>query len=90
MVYDGPRNFIGDVHWRQSEQVEDGDELQLDKGVLVQVQENIGRTEQNVTEVVAKRRNVDEPSASTTQAPPASLRAKNAASSQLRSSVLGP
>jgi Protein of unknown function (DUF2439) len=84
MVYDGPRNFIGDVHWRQSEQVEDGDELQLDKGVLVQVQENIGRTEQDVTEVVAKRRNVDEPSASTTQAPPASLRAKNAASSQLR------
>lgn len=34
MVYDVPRNFIGDTHWRESQEIQDGDELQLEKGVL--------------------------------------------------------
>ncbi|KAI7596190.1 hypothetical protein KC316_g63 [Hortaea werneckii] len=39
MVYDVPRNFIGDTHWTASE-LQDGDELTLDKeGVIVQVAE---------------------------------------------------
>lgn len=51
MVYDVPRNFIGDVHWTAGE-LQDGDELTLDKaGVLVQVAEVVGRTETDLTEV---------------------------------------
>lgn len=56
MVYDVPRNFIGDMHWRQDGTVEDGDELELEKGVLVQVGEAVGRMEQDLTELFEKRR----------------------------------
>jgi len=56
MVYDVPRNFIGDMHWRNDEPVEDGDELDLEKGVMVQVGEAIGSMEQDLTELLEKRR----------------------------------
>jgi hypothetical protein len=34
MVYDVPRNFIGDTHRRDEGSVQDGDELELEKGRL--------------------------------------------------------
>jgi hypothetical protein len=52
MVYDVPRNYIGDTHWAGEDQVAEGDEVTLDKsGVLVQVAEVIGRTETDLTEL---------------------------------------
>jgi len=62
MVYDVPRNFIGDTHWREDETVQDGDELRLDKGVLIQVGEVTGSTEQDLTELLEKRRPMQEKS----------------------------
>lgn len=56
MVYDVPRNFIGDTHWREDEAVQDGDELQLEKGVLVQVGEAVGSIEQDLTALFEKKR----------------------------------
>lgn len=39
MVYNTSGYLIGDTHWRQDVALQDGDELELDKGVLVQVGE---------------------------------------------------
>ncbi|KAL8716442.1 MAG: hypothetical protein Q9220_000349 [cf. Caloplaca sp. 1 TL-2023] len=55
MVYDEPRNFIGDTHWRESDTIQDGDELELEKGVLIQVSEIIERTETDLSELLEKR-----------------------------------
>ena len=55
MVYDVPRNYIGDTHWRDSNPVQDGDELELDRPVLVQVADQIGSVEQDLTEILEKR-----------------------------------
>ncbi|KZF23010.1 hypothetical protein L228DRAFT_247451 [Xylona heveae TC161] len=55
MVYDMPRNFIGDVHWRESGDLQDGDEITLEKGVLVQVGEPVGRSEQDLTGLWEKK-----------------------------------
>lgn len=52
MVYDVPRNFIGDMHWKESEDLQEGDEVTLEKdAVLVQVAESVGRTETDLTEL---------------------------------------
>ncbi|KAL8658034.1 MAG: hypothetical protein Q9226_001343 [Calogaya cf. arnoldii] len=58
MVYDVPRNFIGDTHWRESQAIQDGDELELEKGVLIQVGEEVKveRTETDLTELLEKRK----------------------------------
>ncbi|KAL8921801.1 MAG: hypothetical protein Q9208_005558 [Pyrenodesmia sp. 3 TL-2023] len=55
MVYDVPRNFIGDTHWSESQAIQDGDELELDRGVLIQVGEVVERTETDLTELLEKR-----------------------------------
>ena len=52
MVYDISRNFIGDKYWREPEVVQDGDELELEKGVLIQVEEATGRTEQDLAPIL--------------------------------------
>ena len=58
MVYDIPRNFIGDAHWKTSDVLQDGDEVTLEKGgVLVQVAENVGRTETDLTELMNSKKN---------------------------------
>lgn len=61
MVYDDTGNYIGDHHWRDtSTEVQDGDELELDKGgVLVQVGECLERTQTDVS-VLWERRNANE------------------------------
>ena len=60
MVYDVPRNFIGDTHWLEEEVVQDGAELRLDKGVLVEVGEAMGTTEQDLTELLKKARHTQD------------------------------
>lgn len=56
MVYDVLRNFIGDTHWRESQAIQDGEELELEKGVLIQVGEEAERTETDLTELLEKRK----------------------------------
>lgn len=52
MVYDVPRNFIGDMHWKQDADLQEGDEIILEKdAVLVEVAESVGRTETDLTEL---------------------------------------
>jgi len=56
MVYDQDGNFIGDTHWRGADAIYDGDEMQLDRGgVIVQVSELMGKKEQDLSEIFAKR-----------------------------------
>ncbi|MCJ1404584.1 hypothetical protein MMC11_007810 [Xylographa trunciseda] len=88
MVYDIERNFIGDSHWREDGAVQDGDELKLDKGVLIQVGEETGRTEQDLTELLEKRRPAKDVSPRTIVGPSSahqsSARPSSAALAQLR------
>ncbi|KAL8955086.1 MAG: hypothetical protein Q9183_006800, partial [Haloplaca sp. 2 TL-2023] len=63
MVYDVPRNFVGDTHWRQPQTLQDGDELELEKGVLIQVGEEVERTETDLTELLEKRKPKPAPNA---------------------------
>lgn len=52
MIYDVPRNFIGDMHWKEEHELREGDEMTLEKdAVLVQVAESVGRTETDLTEL---------------------------------------
>lgn len=57
MVYDILRNFIGDTHWRERDPLQDGDDVELEKGVLVQVGESTGSTDQDLSELFKNRRN---------------------------------
>lgn len=59
MIYDVQRNYIGDTHWREADPVQDGDELELDRPVLVQVGEQVGSVEQDLTGLLEKRHNKD-------------------------------
>ena len=56
MVYDVPRNYIGDTHWRESDRVQDGDEIELDRGVLIQVGEVLGKVDQDLSELLERRK----------------------------------
>ncbi|KAH1979317.1 hypothetical protein LV164_004523 [Aspergillus fumigatus] len=49
MVYDTTGYFIGDLHWRQDDGIQDGDELELDKGVLIQVCEPVEQTQTDLS-----------------------------------------
>ena len=64
MVYDVPRNYVGDTHFAstgsgegggEGEYVREGDELTLDAGVLVEVQEAVGEMETDLTGLVRRR-----------------------------------
>jgi hypothetical protein len=55
MVYDQARNSIGDTYWKESNEVQEGDELSLDKGVLVEVAEAIGLSQTDLTPLFEKR-----------------------------------
>ncbi|KAL8960995.1 MAG: hypothetical protein Q9193_002391, partial [Seirophora villosa] len=55
MVYDIPRNFIGDTFWRESQALQDGDDLELEKGVLVQVGEQVEKTVTDLSGLLEKR-----------------------------------
>jgi len=56
MVYDVPRNFIGDSHFAQGQEPQEGDELELEKGcVLVQVADVLAKTDTDLTELLQSR-----------------------------------
>lgn len=56
MVYDDRGNFVGDAHWSGDGDLEDGEELELDRGgAIVQVAECTGSREQDLTELLDKR-----------------------------------
>lgn len=61
MVYDTPGNFIDDVHWRQDSGIQDGDEFELDKGVIVQVCEPMERTETDLSKLFENKKSVQSP-----------------------------
>ncbi|KAH3995392.1 hypothetical protein HBI70_178200 [Parastagonospora nodorum] len=56
MVTDQARNHIGDTYWKESNELQEGDELSLDKGVLVEVAEAMGITQTDLASVVAKKK----------------------------------
>lgn len=56
MVYDLSKNFIGDHHWCEKDPLQDGDELELDKGVLIQVGDSTGTTIQDLSGLFEKRK----------------------------------
>ena len=60
MVYDVSRNYIGDMHWREDEILQDGDEFELDRGILIQVGEAVGSIEQDLTGLFEKRKKAPE------------------------------
>lgn len=88
MIYDEPRNFIGDTHWREAEPIQDGDELQLDKGVLIQVGEPTGKMDQDISGLFEKRRakEVESEGSSPARAPVA----QTAQSSMAKGSTMAP
>ncbi|KAF2648251.1 hypothetical protein K491DRAFT_699069 [Lophiostoma macrostomum CBS 122681] len=55
MVYDTSRNFLGDTYWKDSNEVQEGDELTLDKGVMVEVAEAMGVTQTDLTPLFEKK-----------------------------------
>ncbi|CAN8100022.1 unnamed protein product [Discula destructiva] len=56
MVYDDRGNFVGDMHWRHDWELDEGEEVQLERGgVIVQVQELSSRREQDLSELLDKR-----------------------------------
>ncbi|KAL1305910.1 hypothetical protein AAFC00_004053 [Neodothiora populina] len=63
MVYDVPRNFLGDLHWTEGADIQEGDELILEKGgVVVQVAEEVGRTETDLKELLQRTNHANKPS----------------------------
>ena len=56
MVYDVPRNFIGDSHFAHGQEPQEGDELELEKGcVLVQIADVVAKTDTDLTELLQSR-----------------------------------
>lgn len=56
MVYDVPRNFLGDLHWTEGGDLQEGDEITLEKGgIMVQVSEQVGRTETDLSELLHRK-----------------------------------
>ncbi|KAE8349916.1 hypothetical protein BDV28DRAFT_140171 [Aspergillus coremiiformis] len=62
MAYDTTGNFIGDLHWRQDEAIQDGDELELDRGVLIQVCEPMEKTETDLSTLYSHKKSQESPS----------------------------
>jgi hypothetical protein len=56
MVYDDRGNFVGDTHWREEYNFEEGEELDLERsGIMIQVSECVGKRDQDLTELLDKR-----------------------------------
>jgi hypothetical protein len=60
MVYDVSRNLVGDMHWTGEEDVQEGDELTLERGgVRVEVADCIGQTETDLSELRGSKKKAD-------------------------------
>ncbi|KAK7530158.1 uncharacterized protein J3D65DRAFT_526631, partial [Phyllosticta citribraziliensis] len=55
MVYDQSRNHIGDTYWKEGNQMQEGDELTLENGVIVEVAEPKSTTQTDLTPILRKR-----------------------------------
>lgn len=55
MVYDQARNFLGDTYYKDSTELQEGDELTLDKGVMVEVADAIGVTQTDLKPLFEKK-----------------------------------
>lgn len=56
MVYDERGNFVGDMHWQRNWDLDEGEEVELERGgVIVQVAECVGRQNQDLSELLDKR-----------------------------------
>ncbi|KAI0384557.1 hypothetical protein F5Y04DRAFT_232102 [Hypomontagnella monticulosa] len=56
MVYDDRGNFVGDAHWREDGDLDEGEELELERGgAMIQVAECTGSRDQDLSELVDKR-----------------------------------
>ncbi|KAK4200132.1 protein ZGRF1 [Triangularia verruculosa] len=56
MVYDDRGNSVGDMHWHRDWEFDEGEEIKLDRGgAIVQVQERVGRQNQDLTDLLDKR-----------------------------------
>lgn len=89
MVYDETGNYIGDHHWRSNDEVQDGDEMELDKGALIQVGERMGTTQTDLSNLFEKRKTsqsspqANDPTSQTvSQTPRASATIRSSGSSQ--------
>ncbi|KAK5061509.1 hypothetical protein LTR84_008053 [Exophiala bonariae] len=56
MVYDDSKNFIGDLHYRDTEPFGEGVEVQLDRGVKVEVGQLSGRSETDLSTILERPR----------------------------------
>ena len=94
MVYDVPRNYIGDTHWREDYPIQDGDEFELDRPVLVQVGEQVGSVDQDLTELFEKRHKKtavhDDGPGLHSSSPPAPLRSSGPGPSSIVAGKLVP
>lgn len=70
MVYDTTGYFIGDLHWRQDHGIQDGDELELDKGVLIQVCEPVEQTETDLSTLYGNKKTQESPTQAAEPSPP--------------------
>lgn len=56
MVYDDRGSYVGDMHWRRDYDFGEGEEVELERGgVIVQVQDLVHCTEQDLSELIDKR-----------------------------------
>ncbi|KAF1927282.1 uncharacterized protein M421DRAFT_421674 [Didymella exigua CBS 183.55] len=55
MVYDHARNFLGDTYYKDRGELHEGDELTLDKGVMVEVADAIGVTQTDLAPLFEKK-----------------------------------
>lgn len=79
MVFDDRSNFIGDTHWRESYDLEEGCELQLERGsFMVEVADFVVRRDQDLTDLIDKplKDKVDRARARATISSPAQAQAQ--------------
>lgn len=56
MVYDVPRNFLGDLHWTSGDDLQEGDEMTLEKGgIMVEVSERIGTIQTDLSDLLQRK-----------------------------------
>ncbi|RMZ68029.1 hypothetical protein GMOD_00004155 [Pyrenophora seminiperda CCB06] len=55
MVYDQARNFLGDTYYKERNELQEGDELNLNNGALVEVSEPMGVTHTDLTSLLEKK-----------------------------------
>jgi hypothetical protein len=55
MVTDQARNHIGETYWKESHELQEGEELSLDRGVMVEVAEPVGTTQTDLTPLFGKK-----------------------------------